>query len=155
MSSDKTIDNFHLLGEQLEKLEIGSAGQRDDDGSITAIPEEEGFIFYGPYLTLPPGPYSVRMIFAAESSEDTMDNPGIVLEAVWGEEVIASFRLDEASLEAGIVALPFDVPEGGAVENPRLEIRVYSRGQFPLVVTSIDVRRLTSAFRRFAEYKTA
>lgn len=150
MSSEQTFGDFQLLGEQLENLMIGSAGRRDDDGSIAAVSGKEGHVFYGPYLELPPGRYSVRMIFAAEPPEDEADDPGMILEAVWGGKVIASFPLDEASLEAGIVALPFELPKEGADEDPRLEIRVYSRGRSPLVITSIDVRRLTRFSQRGA-----
>jgi hypothetical protein len=149
MSDIQVTGYAHLLGEQIEKLMIGGAGRRNDDGSIAAVLGKEGHVFFGPYLELPPGPYSVRMIFAAElPPESETDDPGIVLEAVWGERIIASFPLDEVSLEAGVVALPFEVPAAGPTEGSRLEIRIYSQGKTPLSASSIDLRRMTFPFRR-------
>lgn len=152
MSNEQIGVDFNLLGEQIEKLWIGSAGQRNGDGSISALSGKEGHIFYGPYLALPPGPYSVRMIFSAELlPEQESDGPGVEFEVTWENKIIASFPLDEASLEAGVVALPFNVPEEGGTESARLEIRVLSRGLSGLSVASVDLRRMQATFRRLAE----
>jgi len=157
MSEEQGGGDLHRLGEQLENLSIGSAGLRDEEGNIRAVLGMAGHLFYGPYLAVPPGQYSVRMIFALDTPfTATLGVPGIVLEAVWAQEIIATLPLDEASLEAGVVALPFSVPRGGRRdEAPKLEIRVFSRGECSLAVTSIDLRRTTAAFRRFAVSKAA
>jgi len=151
--ADDQVEDLNRLGEQLEKLCLGSAGRRDEDGNIWAVLGEEGNLFYGPYLALPPGQYSVRMIFALETppAGTEFGNPGLVLEAVRDLEVIAAFSLDEASLEAGLVALPFNL----TAETKRAEIRLHSRGVCPLVVTSVDLRRMTATFRRFAVSKAS
>ena len=134
----------HHLGEQLQRLTIGSAGRRTENGDIEAIPGAEGFIFFGPYLPVAPGSYSVRMIFAAAPASSTAGgNAGVVFEAAWNLNVVATLALDEASFEAGVVAFQFDVPVPEAAEG--LELRVHSSGGYRLVVTSIDLRRMTTA----------
>jgi hypothetical protein len=93
------------------------------------------------------------MIFASDTPISAVsDDPGIILEVVWHEpQVIAALTLDRASFEAGVVALPFSVPPGDrADQTPKLEVRLYTRGECSLLVTSIDLRRMTSAFRHFA-----
>jgi len=150
MGGDHGGRDLNRLGEQLNNLAIGSAGQRDEDGYITAIPGKEGHIFYGPYLALPPGRYSVRVIFATDRPvAGASGDPGVVLEVVCREEIIASLPLDEACLEAQVVAFPFNLP--AAAEELTVEIRIFTRGECPFVVTSVDVRRLTAAFRHFAK----
>jgi hypothetical protein len=150
MADDQGGD-LHRLGEQLENLSMGSAGTRDEDGNIAPVLGREGNVFYGPYLALPPGQYSVRMIFASGLPAGTeFSDPGLVLEAVRDLQIVAAFPLDEASLEAGVVALPFSLSaEAGAAEPRPVEIRLQSRGECPLLVTSIDLRRMTSAFQHF------
>jgi hypothetical protein len=145
MSDEHGGGGLHYLGEQLRRLAIGDAGRRKETGEIEAIPGAEGFIFFGPYLPATPGQYSVRMIFAAALlPAATEGNSGVVFEAVWNMRVVAALALDEASFEAGVVAFQFDVPaEPKAAEG--LELRVHSRGEYPLIVTSIDLRRVTTA----------
>src|SRR5437868_3635271 len=105
----------------------------------------EGFIFFGPYLPAAPGKYSARMIIAAAPLPTaTEGNSGMAFEATWNMKVVAALTLDEASFESGVVAFQFEVPaEPKAAEG--LELRVHSQGQYPLVVTSIDLRRVTTA----------
>jgi hypothetical protein len=150
--SDEHEGDLHRLGEQLENLSIGNTGRRDENGNIAAVLGKEGHLFFGPYLALPSGQYSVRMIFAADTPlEVAFGDPGLTLEAVWNLEIIAALPLDEASFEAGVVALPFSVPSRESADEVRqLEIRLHSRGECPLVVTSIDLRRMTATFRHFA-----
>jgi hypothetical protein len=138
----------HRLGEQLEHLSIASGKRNDADGSISAILGRAGHIFFGPYLAVPPGPYSVRMMFVADRARAA--DSGLVLEAAWGEKLIASVPLDEAAIEAGIIAFQFLVPSQEAVsdegvKDPRLEVRLFSRGETPLTTASVDLRRMNSA----------
>jgi hypothetical protein len=143
--SDEHGGGLPYLGEQLQRLAIGNAGRRGENGEIEAIPGVAGFIFFGPYLPAASGNYSVMMIFAAAPlPRATEGNSGVVFEATWNMKIVAALALDEASFESGVVALQFEVPaEPKAAEG--LEIRVHSQGQYPLAVTSIDLRRVTTA----------
>jgi hypothetical protein len=145
MSDEHSGGGLHYLGEQLQRLTIGNAGRRKETGEIEAIPGAEGFIFFGPYLPAAPGPYSVRMIFAAASLPPAAEgDSGVIFDATWNIKAVAALALDETSFESGVVAFQFEVPaEPKAAEG--LELRVHSQGQYPLVVTSIDLRRVTTA----------
>ena len=148
VETNQAEGDAHRLGEQLDSLLIGEAGRLDEHGYIAAVIGKEGHVFHGPYLALPAGQYSARMIFAADKPPaGASGDPGLVLEAVNRFEIIASLPLDDASLELGMVALPFTLPGGSGSEQSSVEIRVFSRGKCPLVVTSVDLRRMTLAFR--------
>jgi hypothetical protein len=154
MSDEHGGSGLHYLGEQLQRLTIGNAGRRNETGEIEAILGAEGFIFFGPYLPTAPGPYSVRMIFAAAALAPAAEgDSGVIFDATWNMNVVGACALDEASFESGVVAFQFDVPaEPKAAEG--LELRVHSPGQYPLVVTSIDLRRVTTAIQPRAARET-
>src|SRR5438270_8677452 len=100
-----------LFGEQLQKLALGNAGHRNGDGNIEALPGADGFVFFGPYLPVPPGKYSARMIFSAAPLPAAAEgNSGVTFDATWNMNVVAALALDEASFESGVVAFQFDVP---------------------------------------------
>ena len=145
MSDQHGSGDLHFLGEQLQRLAVGNAGRRREDGNIEAVPGADGFIFFGPYLPVPPGPYSARMIFAAAALLPAAEgNSGVIFDASWNMNVVGACALDEASLESGVVAFQFEVPaEPKAAEG--LELRAHSRGERPFVVMSIDLRRVTTA----------
>jgi hypothetical protein len=138
----------HRLGEQLERLSIANGRRNEADGSISAIVGRAGHIFFGPYLAVPPGPYSIRMIFVADPVRAA--DSGLVLEAALGEKSIASIPLDEAAIEAGMVAFQFLVPSQEAVGDedvkaPKLEVRLHSRGETSITAASVDLRQMNPA----------
>jgi hypothetical protein len=85
------------------------------------------------------------MIFAAASLPPAAEgDSGVIFDATWNIQVVAALALDEASFESGVVAFQFEVPaEPKAAEG--LEVRVHSRGEYPLIVTSVDLRHATTA----------
>lgn len=129
------------IGEILDRLTIGAPGLWSRDG-ISAVRGARGHIFFGPYLSLAPGDYTVIFLVTPDpDAPDSEEGPGII--------EICSHTLDriliQQDLPAGAteVAMQFTVtPEMG---DPRIEFRIFSRGTHAFTVTSVAVYRGSAA----------
>lgn len=130
---------LRCCGEQLPALLPGAAGMRCEDGLIASIPDKQGHVFFGPYLPVAPGRYSVALRLRKPAGPGRSASAD--LEAVVGESVLASKRIAGSDWRAGTVALEFEVPGPmDGVTAPLLEIRLHSPGGLGLIVESLDLQ---------------
>ena len=109
-----------LLGEQIDRLELGAAGRRDAAG-IAASGGARGTLFYGPYLALPEGRYEAVVTMTPASPK----RGHLVLDVLASGRRLSSRKIDLRRDSQLTVALPFAVPPspGDAVE--RIEFRAW------------------------------
>jgi hypothetical protein len=114
------------LGDQTQRMQLGPAGRREEDGRIVAMPGRKGRVFFGPYIALPEGDYEA-LVGVAAPMRATRRNLAI--------DVVAGGRkleYDRAWLdnEAGaVVRIRFKVPPIQKMEDRyRVEIRASSSG---------------------------
>jgi len=135
---------FATLGEQLPAMRTGSgAGHRD--GAIVAAPGDHGHIVFGPFLTLPPGPY--RAVMEVEGEPVTVPMR-LVAEVSLGLEVVVQkeFVPRKARGFNRTFELPFSQvpPTAAAGEGPSwplCEIRLWTDGKSRVTVRSVRVER--------------
>jgi hypothetical protein len=121
------------LGEQLPALLTGTAGIRRKDGRIASVPEQQGHVFFGPYLPVPEGHYRAKLHLAIR------DFAGCAtLEAVINQTVIAARHFEGSDLESGLLSFDFDMLSS-TDDIPLLEIRFDSPGGLAVVVDSLEL----------------
>lgn len=118
-----------------QDLAVGSEGERDTNGAIRSRSWRGGCLCYGPYLTVPPGTYEVKVWFLGLRRTRSARKDAL-LEVVSGERILASRHLDVqtghhcASLtfaaphESSLTELEFRVSTGGGTKLHVLDVRL-------------------------------
>jgi len=121
-----------MLGEQLPVLSLTQRAERRDGQIVGRTDEGAGHVFFGPFLSLPPGDYVARI-------EVSCGHPDVlVAEISRGSDIIAQRDVAISAGSPGVAVIPFSVaepPAGGLSEGH--EIRLWSRGEYETFVTSV------------------
>jgi hypothetical protein len=128
------------FGEQIAALQIGTAGSRDERGSIRTLPRREGHVFYGPYLPAPAGRCQATLGFSARRMLRRRSISRAVLEAVVDGAAVATRRIDRAAVRTGSLEVAFDVVPKRDCTTASLEFRLYTPDDLALTITSLDVQ---------------
>jgi hypothetical protein len=114
-----------VLGDQIDRLQLGPAGIRDSAGRIVTNGPANGRVFFGPYLGLPGGRYEA--VVAIETPA-TAHSGRLILDVVTGGR-----RLHYQNLKIGgqahlTVRLPFTVASPSDTRLEKIEIRAWRKG---------------------------
>lgn len=133
------------LPDLLSSMEIGSAGAQGENG-VRTIRGREGFVVFGPYLTLPPGQYDLTVFVENETpTEESADCVNdIRIEAVYGRIIMAYVLRSGRDLRQGSQVISFIVPElsMGSLDDALFEFRVWSRGLGQYYIRSLTLEVL-------------
>lgn len=114
------------LGDQMQRMQLGPAGRRDEAGRIVAMPGRKGQIFFGPHVALPEGDYEALVGIAGPVRPTRRK---LAIDVVAGERKL---EYDRAWLEGNggtLVRIRFRVPAiPGIKDRDRVEIRASSSG---------------------------
>jgi hypothetical protein len=126
-------------------MEIGSAAAPEANG-VRTIRGKEGIVVFGPYLTLPPGKYSLTVFIEQEiSTEEFTENEyDIRIEAVYERIIMAYILLSSHNRRQGLHVMSFIVPEFSmeCLDDARFEFRVWSRGLREFYIRSLNLEVL-------------
>ena len=129
------------LGDQTQRMQLGPAGRRDEDGRIAAMPGRKGRVFFGPYIALPEGDYEAFVGIAAPAKPTRRK---LAIDVVAGERKL---EYDRAWLDGNggtVVRIRFRVPPiQGIKDRDRVEIRASSSGM-AVAFTEIRLTRVGS-----------
>ena len=129
------------LGDQTQRMQLGPAGRRDEDGRIVAMPGRKGRVFFGPYIALPEGDYEALVGIAAPVRPIRRN---LAIDVVAGERKL---EYDRAWLDGNggtVVRIRFRVPPiQGIKDRDRVEIRASSSGM-AAAFTEIRLTRVGS-----------
>ena len=129
------------LGDQTQRMQLGPAGRRDEDGRIVAMPGRKGRVFFGPYIALPEGDYEALIGIAAPAKPIRRK---LAIDVVTGER---NLEYDRAWLDGSggtVVRIRFKVsPIQGSKDRDRVEIRASSSGM-AAAFTEIRLTRVGS-----------
>jgi hypothetical protein len=129
------------LGDQTQRMQLGPAGRRDEDGKIVAMPGRKGQVFFGPCVALPEGDYEALVGIAAPVRPIRRN---LAIDVVAGERKL---EYDRAWLDGNgstIVRIRFRVPPIHAIKDRnRVEIRASSSGM-AAAFTEIRLTRVGS-----------
>src|SRR5579872_4194733 len=128
--SDVAVRNADVLA----LLHAGQAGQKLI-GAIVALPETEGYIFYGPYLDLDSRTYRLTLQIADVRYSGATSGP-LGLEVVSNSRLIAYREISREELANGRIALDFFISTeiSDAPDWPRIEFRLRTPGGIALTV---------------------
>ena len=125
-----------FTGELLDRLSVGTAGQRTPHGVATR-PGQTGHVCFGPYIRLAPGRYTVSfLIVPDEAAPEAGGAVGAVDIAADLSHQVAWHSIGPEDEE---VTLRFTIDE--ALANARIEFRVASNGEHLFTVASVVLTR--------------
>jgi hypothetical protein len=129
------------LGDQMQRMQLGPAGRRVEDGRIVAMPGRKGRIFFGPHVALPEGDYEALVGIAAPVRPTRRK---LAIDVVAGERKL---EYDRAWLDGNggtVVRIRFRVPPIQSIKDrDRVEIRASSSG-IEAAFTEIRLTRVGS-----------
>lgn len=131
-----------LLGiDWLSLLQTGPAGAPDNLGT-KAMKGTEGYVFFGPYIPLPPGRYrafaAVEPIVSLGAGGEA--DLGYFDVAAEGSHVLSSRRISSNDVASGGLEVYFEVAAPPASERPPvIETRLWTSGQLEFCVRSVSV----------------
>jgi hypothetical protein len=129
------------LGDQTQRLQLGPAGRRDEDGRIVAMPGRKGRVFFGPYIALPEGDYEALIGIAAPAKPIRRK---LAIDVVAGERNLEYDRTWLDGSGGTVVRIRFKVPPiQGSKDRDRVEIRASSSGM-AAAFTEIRLSRVGS-----------
>ena len=133
-----------LLGEQLPGLRVGVSGRRDASGTIVARNGPPGHVFYGPYLPLARGTYSVdgevSGIVVTGSTTARLK-----FEAVVGNGVVKKAAINlKPGRASRPLSLRFEVGSAEANALAPTEVRLWTDGAASFHVSTIRLSRLSA-----------
>jgi hypothetical protein len=115
-----------LLGDQMQRLQLGVAGRRDAIGRITSTPGHKGRVFFGPYLALPQGDYEALIGIAGPRK---FGPKNLAIDVVAGKRKLDYDQSRQAAGGDTLVRAKFRVPPAGILQDDeRVEIRAWSSG---------------------------
>ncbi len=126
----------------LAMLYAGQAGQKLPAG-IVAIPNSEGYVFYGPYLDLDSRTY--RLTLEIADVRYLMSNSGpVALEVVSNSRLITYREISRDVLSSGIVPLDFFISTqiSEAADWPRIEFRLRTPGGIAMTVRKATLEEI-------------
>jgi hypothetical protein len=135
-----------VMGEQMDRLIAGSAGQTGPRG-IRARPGVTGFVSEGPQAKLRPGSYVAVFLITPNEEASTVPQPKTTGTVGTAEIVVAALggpilgRRDFASCDVELT-MPFTF-DAAMVQGP-IELRVFSHGNAAFTVGSIGLHEDTS-----------
>ncbi len=122
------------------ELRVGSAASRANDGSFVAT-TKPGHVFFGPWRRPPPGAYNVACRIAnVVSRASPQRGAAAVLEAVVGDERVASVDLSLQDLSTGVAMLKFNSPwQALPPYRGALELRLWTSGEVLFQIDDVVV----------------
>jgi hypothetical protein len=115
-----------LLGEQMQRMQLGAAGRWDEQGRIATVSGRKGHVFFGPYLALPEGHYEALIAIEAPVRGR---GSRLEIEVVANKHRLACESVRPEPDGGAIVRLRFRVPPAHRPEDlGRVEIRARSSG---------------------------
>ncbi len=129
------------LGDQTQRMQLGPAGRREEDGRIMAMPGRKGRVFFGPYVALPEGDYEALVGIAAPVRPIRRN---LAIDIVAGERKLEYDRVWLDGNGGTVVRIRFRVPPiQGIKDRDRVEIRASSSGM-AAAFTEIRLTRVGS-----------
>jgi hypothetical protein len=121
---------------------LGEAGWRDR-AVVRSKPERSGFVLFGPYYSLPPGQYQLRMEFERyERPSVGPGDPALAMEIVTDEVIRACRAIDQQTLASGSATLEFGIPESLAGDpETKIEARLQTLAPIGMTVKRVLVER--------------
>lgn len=137
--------SWQIPGNWLPLMSVGSAGKHISN-RIELLQEAAGIVFYGPYRSLLPGDYRLR-IHHSDASRSTSGQDKLFLEVLLGpKRRIASkkFALRNGST---LLEIQFKMPQAAVYsEVPReVEFRLFKKGQLSATIDTIELEVLSSS----------
>jgi hypothetical protein len=122
-------------GDLLPVLHAGGAGQKLARG-IVSLPGVAGYVFFGPFLDLDPGAYSLRLDFTKVNAKAR--NAILVLEIVSDGRILAYRGIGPDELCGGTAVVDFSMASqiGDEPEWPRVEFRLRTSGTMEFTVSN-------------------
>ena len=130
----------------LPRLFIGGAGKREAD-RIVSVPGKAGFITYGPYLLLDAFQYRLSLTFEASPSAARTHAGSVAVEIFSEPYLFGVLPIGDTVRTGGTVSLRFDFTNEllDAVPLARIEFRILTDGQMPVVLTAARLEEVMPA----------
>lgn len=149
-----TDGSEHLGRNLLAIVSLADWASRDRAGRVAFPAGASGHGIFGPYVTLPAGPYAAHLCLKAPGAEPPAQGRPlsrllpkqppqqpeltVVVEVVDGPHFLARQEFSAADLTGDPIAIPFAL-DASREGSARIETRIYTCGTLPLTVSSLFI----------------
>lgn len=119
-----------------DTLFYGTDFETDSEGRFVSVGDKQGFLCYGPYISVPKGNYRISFDISAENLEE--QDKGYI--AVYNDEELITLQgIDAKEFEGNelTIDIDFELPSG----SQSLYYYVYSKSESKLIVNQISIQR--------------